>query len=107
MRGFLEEVVKPLAGILLFSLFLLFVVIGIIAGLHRIFGPTPEQKEQMRIPAPISSADGCTVYRFEDNGTHYFTRCGSTVTTTRNYTESCGKACSRNRQEVLTTEGNK
>jgi hypothetical protein len=37
--------------------------------------------------------DGCTVYRFVDGGNYrYFTNCqGST-----NWTENCGKNCSRN-----------
>jgi len=28
------------------------------------------------------------------------------VTTTKNYTENCGKGCSRSRTENMTTEGN-
>lgn len=36
-----------------------------------------------------STDDGCKVYAWRDNGGtgawHYFTRCGSTVTTERNY----------------------
>lgn len=49
------------------------------------------------------SADGCYVYTFQAGGDwHYFTRCGSTVTTDRNYSVPCGKArCSR--VESITT----
>lgn len=38
--------------------------------------------------------DGCTVYRFYDDRTVYFTRCDGMKPTTA-YTESCGKGCSR------------
>ena len=35
--------------------------------------------------------EGCTVYRFYDGGTRYFTNCqGST-----SWTEQCGKGCTR------------
>lgn len=68
--------------------------------------PSPEHKAAMRVPQLMSEADGCRVYRFVDNGTHYFTRCGAQVETVRNYTENCGKACTRHRTESITTEGN-
>ena len=77
------------------------------AFLQSTFGPSEEQRARDRVPAVVSSADGCTVYKFYDNGNwHYFTKCGGTVTTTKNYTESCGKNCSRSRTENMTTEGN-
>jgi len=69
--------------------------------------PSPEHKAAMRVPQLMSEADGCKVYRFVDDGTHYFTRCGAHVETIRNYTESCGKACTRNRTESITTGDNK
>jgi hypothetical protein len=69
--------------------------------------PSPEHKAAMRVPQLMSETDGCKVYRFVDNGTHYFTRCGAQVETVRNYTESCGKACTRNRTESITTGDNK
>ena len=75
--------------------------------LQTMFGPSTEQKIEMRVPQLMSEADGCRVYRFVDNGTHYFTRCGEQVETVRNYTENCGKACTRRRTESITTEGNK
>ena len=78
-----------------------------VAFLLSVFGPSEEQRARDRVPAVVSSADGCTVYRFYDNGSwHYFTKCGGTVTTTKNYTESCGKGCSQSRTENMTTEGN-
>lgn len=76
-------------------------------GLQAMFGPSDEQRAKDRVPAVVSSADGCTVYKFYDSSSwHYFTKCGGTVTTTKNYTESCGKGCSRSRTENMTTEGN-
>jgi hypothetical protein len=59
-------------------------------------------------PHVIRETDGCKVYAFErDNTDHYFTRCGDTVTTERNYTQSCGKGCVKHKQETIVTEGNK
>jgi hypothetical protein len=92
------------------SLFLL-IAFGIIATgllfIQHFAEPSPEYEAAMRDPRLISEADGCKVYRFVDNGTHYFTRCGAQVETIRNYNESCGKACTRHRIETITTEGNK
>ena len=108
MRRFLDDWFLPMAAGLGFVGATLLLLLACIAMFKWMFGPTPEQQAAARIPVAISSADGCTVYRFEDAGMpHYFTRCGGTVTTTKNYTESCGKGCSRNRQEHITTEGNK
>ena len=83
------------------------VIFGLVVILQAVFGPSPETKTAMRVPQLMSEADGCRVYRFVDNGTHYFTRCGAQVETVRNYTENCGKACTRRRTESITTEGNK
>lgn len=96
-------------GITLLLLLIGGFVIGLgFLGLQAMFGPSDEQRAMDRVPAVVSSADGCTVYKFYDNGSwHYFTKCGGgTVTTTKNYTESCGKGCSRSRTENMTTEGN-
>ena len=95
-------------GITLLLLLIGGFVIGVgFMGLQAMFGPSDEQRAKDRVPAVVSSADGCTVYKFYDSSSwHYFTKCGGTVTTTKNYTESCGKGCSRPRTESLTTEGN-
>ena len=82
-------------------------ILGIAWMFQAVFGLSDEQKIEMRVPQLLSEADGCKVYRFVDNGTHYFTRCGEQVNTVRHYTESCGKNCTRNRTEEITTEGNK
>ena len=103
----LVDLVKSIGFALLAVLFAMGVIAVGFIGMHRMFGPSEEQRATDRVPVALSSADGCTVYRFYDKSSwHYFTKCGSTVTTTKNYTESCGKGCSRARTETLTTEGN-
>jgi hypothetical protein len=37
--------------------------------------------------------DGCTVYRFYDDRTVYFVRCGGEARTEWNTSQSCGKGC--------------
>jgi hypothetical protein len=58
-------------------------------------------------PHVIREADGCKVYAFETDREHYFTRCGSTVSTETNWSQSCGKNCSKKMSDTITTEGNK
>jgi hypothetical protein len=41
--------------------------------------------------------EGCTVYRFRDNGTKHYVTCDNRHTST-NWTELCGKGCARNVQ---------
>jgi hypothetical protein len=66
------------------------------------------QEKADATPHVIREADGCKVYAFKSGGSyHYFTRCGSTVTTERTYTENCGKNCTRQKSEVIVTENNK
>ena len=106
----MSDLIDILKEIFLALLIILIAGLALFAGvafLFSVFGPSDEQRANDRVPAVVSSADGCTVYRFYDNGSwHYFTKCGGTVTTTKNYTESCGKNCSRSRTENMTTEGN-
>tara|TARA_R110000868_G_scaffold300295_4_gene560781 strand:+ start:32243 stop:32569 length:327 start_codon:yes stop_codon:yes gene_type:complete len=105
--SFLNDALKTIGITLLLVLIAcLFILAGFVF-LQAMFGPSDEQRAKDRVPAVVSSADGCTVYKFYDKGNwHYFTKCGGTVTTTKNYTESCGKNCSRSRTENMTTEGN-
>ena len=102
----IKNIAKATALTLLFCA----IVVGILAMgfsfIQYVAEPSPETKAAMRVPQLMSEADGCRVYRFVDNGTHYFTRCGAQVETVRNYTENCGKACTRARTESITTEGN-
>jgi hypothetical protein len=103
----LMEHLKIIGFVILAALLALGFIFGIIWVLQSAFGPSDEQKIEMRVPQLLSEADGCRVYRFVDNGTHYFTRCGEQVDTVRHYTESCGKNCTRRRTESIATEGNK
>jgi hypothetical protein len=65
------------------------------------------QKRADETPHVIREADGCKVYAFKSGDNwHYFTRCGSTVTTERNWTEKCGKNCTTHKSESIATEGN-
>jgi hypothetical protein len=82
-------------------------IVGIYWAFQAVFGLSDEQKIEMRVPQILSESDGCRVYKFVDDGTHYFTRCGEQVDTVRHYTESCGKNCTRKRTESISTEGNK
>ena len=103
IKVFLEATGFVIAGLVI----TVFITLGLIWAFEAVFGLSDEQKIEMRVPQLLSEADGCRVYKFVDNGTHYFTRCGEHVNTVRHYTESCGKGCIRNRTESITTEGNK
>ena len=105
--SFFMDALKTIGTTLLFVLIACVFILAGVVFVQAVFGPSDEQRAADRVPAVVSSVDGCTVYKFYDNSTwHYFTKCGGTVTTTKNYTESCGKGCSRSRTENMTTEGN-
>jgi hypothetical protein len=103
----IKDIFKATGLAVLIGCFVMLILLLFVGALNSMFAPSSEHKAAMRVPELLSEADGCKVYRFVDSGTHYFTRCGSHVETVRNYTENCGKACTRNRTETLTTEGNK
>ena len=84
---------------------MVFLGLGVVV-LLEVFGPTEEQQAQMHKTQIISEMDGCKVYRFYDGNYHYVTRCGDKVTTQKNWSEYCGKACTRRRSEELVTEDN-
>lgn len=66
-----------------------------------------DEDRREAIPHIIREADGCKVYAFKTDREHYFTRCGSTVSTETNYTVTCGKNCRREESDVIATqEGN-
>ena len=102
----IKDIFKTMVAVLGLGLVALVLVAAFAVWMQWMFGPTAEEQVAGRVPVAIGQADGCTVYRFVDKGTHYFTRCGGTVTTTKNYNEYCGKACTRPKQEEITTEGN-
>ncbi|MEX3935064.1 hypothetical protein AB4Y32_25280 [Paraburkholderia phymatum] len=57
-------------------------------------------------PHVIREADGCKVYAFKSGSDwHYFTRCGSEVSTERNWSERHGKT-TEHKSETIVTEGN-
>lgn len=61
--------------------------------------------EADRTPHVIREADGCKVYAFMSDGRwHYFTRCQSMTTTETTRTEKCGKNCTKEVSEFVTTE---
>jgi hypothetical protein len=63
-----------------------------------------EDARQKAIPHAMSEADGCTVYVFERQGReHFFTRCEKTTSTETNWTEGCGKGCSKPMHDTILT----
>ncbi len=46
----------------------------------------------------LFTKDGCTVYRFYDSGSKYFVRCDGAASTSTQWSETCGKGCTRNVQ---------
>ena len=106
-RDDIAELAKAIGIAIISIVVAAIIVLGLFGLFQAVFGLSDEQKIELRVPQLLSEADGCRVYRFVDNGTHYFTRCGEQVNTVRHYTESCGKNCTRNRTEEITTEGNK
>lgn len=79
--------------------------VGSFIGLGYWLTHDPRQEAADAVPRVMADVDGCKVYQFRANSSwHYFTRCEATTVTTRNYTESCGKACTRNRTEDISTE---
>ena len=106
MDSDIKELLKDLLGGLAFLVGFGLLVWFIIILLYMGFGPSQEQLAKDRSMQVIQEIDGCKVYRFYDSNYHYITRCGTKVTTQRNWNEDCGKACTRHRTEDITTEGN-
>ena len=84
---------------------MVFIGLGVVF-LKGVFGPSDEQIAQQRKPQVVQEIDGCKIYRFYDGNYHYVTRCGDKVTTQKNWSEYCGKACTRRKSEELVTEDN-
>jgi len=66
-----------------------------------------EARRQAATPHVIREFDGCKVYAFTTDREHYFTRCGSTVSTETNFSKSCGKNCTKQDSDTIVTGGNK
>jgi hypothetical protein len=95
---FFMATVSVLAGMAIIGLGVVF--------LAGVFGLSDAQLVQERKPQVVQEIDGCKIYRFYDGNYHYVTRCGDKVTTQKNWSESCGKACTRRKTEELVTEDN-
>jgi len=102
-----KELIKAFGFSIVAIAIAMLLILGFIGTFQAVFGLNDQQKAEMRVPRLMSESDGCRVYKFVDDGTHYFTRCGEQVNTERHYTESCGKNCTRSRTESIATEGNK
>ena len=102
MDSYGKDLVKGIAFVVGFGLLVWFIIILLYMG----FGPSQEQLAKDRSMQVIQEMDGCKVYRFYDSNYHYVTRCGGKVTTQKNWSEYCGKACTRRRSEELVTEDN-
>jgi hypothetical protein len=75
-----------------------------IAASQAIIAEREAKAKAKEIPREMSKADGCTVYVFERTGReHFFTRCEATTSTETNWTEGCGKGCSKNMTDTITT----
>ena len=101
-KDLFKSLLEGLAFLVGFCLLVWFAIILLYMG----FGPSQEQLAKDRLMQVIQEIDGCKVYRFYDGNYHYVTRCGDKVTTQKNWSEDCGKACTRRRTEDITTEGN-
>jgi len=103
MSDFLETVVAMFQAVLM-GLFMVCIAGAFIAlGYWLVHDPVQEAADE--VPRVMADVDGCKVYQFKSNGSwHYFTRCEATTVTTRNYTESCGKGCTRSRTEDISME---
>ena len=101
-KDLLKHLLEGLAFVVAFGFIVWFIIILLYMG----FGPSQEQLAKDRSMQVIQEIDGCKVYRFYDSNYHYVTRCGDKVTTQKNWSEGCGKACTRHRTEDIATEGN-
>jgi hypothetical protein len=94
----------------IFACFLLLLIFGIKSCTETEWYKESERADEAQrkadaMPHVIREADGCKVYAFRGGDTwHYFTRCATTTTTERHYTQSCGKKCTKQMTEEITTE---
>jgi len=102
MIDYIKMAFLSFLGLILVTLLIISGIIGVMS----LFGPSKEERERSHAMQVVQELDGCKVYRFYDKDYHYITRCGANVVTRKNWSESCGKACTRHRTEDITTEGN-
>jgi hypothetical protein len=94
-----EDFIVPIGGATLIVIVVGTVIGSLILALYAVFGPTPEQRAELNKPRIVSKFEDCEIWIFEN--THYVTRCGNHTVTERHYSESCGKACTRQKVERI------
>jgi len=97
-----EDFIAPIGGAVLFVILFGTVIVLMILALNSIFSLTPEQKAELNKPRIVSKFEDCEIWIFEN--THYVTRCGNHTVTERHYSESCGKACTKQKVERIENE---
>ena len=82
---------------------MVFIFLGALALIlfFKLLAPSNEQIAEYQKTQVIQEFDGCKVYRFYDGNYHYITRCGDHTVTERHYSESCGKACTKQKVERI------
>ena len=99
MNKIWDDIILPIGGATLMVIVFGTVIGSIILALCSVFGPTPEQKAELDKPRIVSRFEDCEIWIFENK--HYVTRCGNHTVTERNYSESCGKGCTRQKVERI------
>jgi len=94
-----EDIIAPFGLGFVFILAVSIVVLALVLLFNKVFGPTPEQQTELNKPRIVSKFEDCEIWIFEN--THYVTRCGNHTVTERHYSESCGKACTRQKVERI------
>jgi hypothetical protein len=80
-------------------------------GLYELFNPESTQKraEEQKAeatPQVYSKVDGCTIYKWRDNGYwHYMTKCADTVTTEGHRSKMVGKISKDVSETIITKRG--
>jgi len=97
-----EDFIAPIGGATLFVFGLVIGLILLFCALNSIFGMTQEQIDQLNKPRIVSRFEDCEIWIFQN--THYVTRCGNHTVTERHYSESCGKACTKQKVERIENE---
>jgi len=105
------ECIKTMIGVLLATAFVFAVVALLFIFVTWICGGFDQDARNKRhqqeaydaTPHLYSEVDGCQVYRWRDNGHwHYFTKCGTKVTTESHHGERVGKS-TRDVAEIIET----
>ncbi len=72
---------------------------------HAPLSKAPSDNPEVQVDT-LFTHDGCTVYRFEDNGFHYYVRCRQAEPAATSSMVPCGDNCERPEQiQTLSAEG--